>query len=119
MLEIFLILRRRPLEHQLLFIRRAGIVCVTVGINIGVVGHADQNAIIQRQNHARQDEVVDEHRVPIVMPVAVRALPHGDAADRVFFVMGVQIEHVAAHLGNIHAAVPVPGETYRRNQVRL
>ena len=74
-------------------------------VRIGFVGEDD--AILEWQHHARQNQLVGKYRSLVVDTVALRALEAQDSADAVVRAVAVGIEHVARELDHVHSAVAV------------
>ena len=84
------------------------------------VGFARQDdAILERQDHAGRDEAIDEHRALVVAAVTLGVLPSADPADRLVLAAGVGVHHVADHLADVHASVAVELDERRADHVRL
>src|SRR6266498_5541675 len=78
-----------------------------------------EDALVERQDHAREKEVVCKHRVTIEIAVPLAAFVHTDAAGRFGLMPGVDIEHVAAFFGDVQAAVAVESHRGRADDVRF
>ena len=74
---------RAALVKKLLLIRHPVTIGIAVGVQIERVRLADNQAVIQRQQNARQQQLIDEHRVLVELPVAVGVHVLGHAADLV------------------------------------
>ena len=84
------------------------------------VGFARQDdAVLERQDHARRDEAIDEDCALVVAAVTLGALPSADPADRLVLAAGVGVHHVADHLADIHASVAIELDERRADHVRL
>lgn len=93
-------------KPQLHFVRHAVAIHVAVKVEIVAVGLADQDAIVERQDHARQHELFDEDAVPVENTVALARPVHRDAAAGGVLVGAVEIEHEGAHLRDEHPPMP-------------
>ncbi len=85
---------------------------VTVGVSPldHVVGLrlVDEDAVlVERQDHARQDELVDEGRVRVVVAVAGGALPAADHAGRCVLPLAGAVGHIGPQLRDVHPPVAV------------
>ena len=80
---------------------------------------ADQHALVEHLQRARQDQPIDEHRLLVHPAVAIGVLEHADAAERRALVGRGEILHVAEHLDHPHAAVGVPVDRDRVLHHRL
>ena len=115
------------LEKQLFFVRLAVAVRVHVGVEVERIGFADDNLILGgRQQHARQNEPIDEDSVLVVITIAVGVFKQHHATRGITLVLAVDILHVRVHLHNIEATVGVPLDNHRlvddrltRNQIQL
>ena len=86
---------------------------VTVDEDVLGVGLIDENAVVEREHHARQDELVAVDQVLVEAAVTLSALMAGNDADGVVFILTVDFLHVGAELGDIHPAVAVEGDVHR------
>ncbi len=86
---------------------------------VGVGLAREDDAVLQRQDHARRHELVDEDGPLVVPSIALRAFPAADAADRLVLAAGGGVHHVADHLADIHAAVAIELDERRADDVRL
>ena len=84
-------------------------------VGVGFAGQDD--AVLERQHHARRDHLVDEHRLLVVVAVALGALPAADPADRIVLARGIGVHHVADHFDDVHAAVAVELDDHRADDV--
>ena len=71
------------------------------------VRDAHEHAIIERQDHARQHDVVEIDAVLVEDAVALGASCRRDAAHGVELIVAVDVLHVGAHLHDIHAAIAI------------
>jgi hypothetical protein len=96
-------------------------IAIAVAIDVEVVGIrlADDDAVIERQHDARKQQVVREHRVFIEHTIAVRVFVTRDAAHRLLLTRGVKVDHVRAHLGDVHPPVAIERNHHRLGDVRL
>ena len=94
-------------------------ILVLVGDELAGVGLGDHHAIIQRQHHARQHEVVDIGGRLVIDAIALGIGQHRDARFRLILALGIRIGHVGAHLAHQHAAIAIPGEADRIDDHRL
>ena len=105
---------------RLLFVRDA--VAIRVGVDEEIVrvclAH-DDAPLVQRHEHPRQHELVDENRVLVIHAVAFRRPVQGDAADLVELVLAIDVLHVAAQLGDKHPPVAIERDHARLLDVRL
>jgi hypothetical protein len=85
-------------------------------IRVRLVG---DDALVERQDHAREEQVVGEDGVAIVDAVFLRALVHADAACRFVLPAGVDVEHIAAELGDVEPAVSVERHHCRADDRRI
>ena len=97
---------------------------VAVGVGqldeiVGVGFAREDDAVLERQDHARRHEVVGEHGVLVVAAVAFRALPPADAADRIVLAAGRGVHHVADELADVHPSVAVELDEGRADHVGL
>ena len=98
-------------REQLLLVGDA----VVVGVGelphlVGVRLHRQHRVGAERHDEAREDQLVDEDAVRLVLAVVVAVLVHRDAADRIELAGGVGVLHVAAQLEHEHPAVAVEGD---------
>ena len=97
-------------EPGLLGIGDAVAVGVTVDEDVEGVGLVDEHAVVERQDHARQDHLVAEEDVLVELAVALGAFVPRDDADGVVLVLAIDVLHVGAELGDVHPAVTVEGQ---------
>ena len=83
-----------------------------------VVGNVE-HAAGDRGDSARQDQLVHKHRGLVEAPVAIGVFEPRDARDRLAFAGAVDVDHVAAHLDDVGAAVLVEREGDRILDHRL
>ena len=103
-----------PRIEDLLLVRHAVVVRVPVADDIVRVGLVDEDAVVvERDDHAREHDLVDEDGVLVVHAVASGALPARDAVGR--FVLGrrIRVAHVTPELRDVHPTVAVPFEDRR------
>ena len=101
------------LEPELLGVGDALPLGVAVDEDVLRIGLVDEDAIVEGEHHARQDELVAVDDVLVEATVALRAFVAGDHADGVMLVLAVDVLHVGAEFGDIHAAVAVEGDVDR------
>ena len=65
---------------------------------------ADEHALIEHLERARQHQLVGEHRALVHHAVAVRVFEDGDVVDRLARIRAVRLRHEARHLEHPHAA---------------
>jgi len=106
-------------HDEYLRVRHAVAVRVAVNVQILRVCFTDQQSVRQRQNHARQHELVDEHGVLVELAVALGGIMHRHAAQRRVLVLPVDLLHVGPHLGHEQPAVPVERAHDRLLDVRV
>ena len=94
--------------EQLLLVRH------TVAVGVGVLPHllrvrllGEQRVGAERQEKAREDQVVDKHRVLVVLAVVIGINVERDAAIRIVFARRVCILHVAAVFEHEHARIAI------------
>ena len=92
---------------------------VAVFEKVAAIGLLHEQTIAQRQQHAREQQPVDEDRVAVKNPVVFRRPMHRDAAGGSLLVGGVDVAHVGAHLCDKHAAVAVENRDGGRADLRL
>ena len=102
-----------------LFVRFSVTVGVAVGPQIQRVGDVNHHAIVEGQHHARQEDVVDEDAVLVVLAITVGILVTRYPAPRFLFTGGVGSLHVGAHLHHVEHSVPVPRAGHRFLDVGL
>ena len=68
----------------------------------------DEDATLEHLQGARQHETVEEDRLLVHLPVAVRVLKHDDAPARLTFVRRFQVGHVPEQLDDPHPAPRIP-----------
>ena len=110
---------RAALIHWLLFIAHTVAVGVLVEIDVVRVGLADQHAIGQRQQQARQLQLVGKDAMHVVLAIALARPMHGHAARAHQLVRAVDVAHVAAHLRDEEPAVAIKSDANRLRDVRL
>ena len=106
-------------EPQRFLVGDAVTILVTVDVKIIGVRLADDDAVIERQHDAREQQLVREHGVLVVDAVAVGVLMPRDAAERLLLAFRVRVLHVGAHLGHVHAAIAVEGHHHGLGDVGL
>ncbi len=89
---------------------------VAVGILVSPdvlhVGHAHQQLVAHRQNHAGQHQTVDVDGGFVHFAVAVGIFqPLNPAGGRVL-ARGAGVLHVGIHLGDVQSAVAIPGQRH-------
>ena len=98
----------RACVEELFLVRDAVTVRVGVAVHVAAVRlQHEEHAILKRVRHARQHEVVDEHRVLVVQAVTVCIFVAGDAADRLARCRALRVLHVGPHLEDVHPPVSV------------
>jgi len=85
-------------------------------VRIGLIG---EHALVERQQHARQDQFVLEDPVDVVVAITLAALVHTDDVFRCMLIRAIRVGHVRAHLSDVHPAVAVPCHCDRIDDVRL
>ena len=103
-------------EPRLLGVGDAVAIGVAVDEDIKGVGLVDEHAVVERQDHARQDHLVAEEDVLVELAIALGALVTRDDADRVVLILSVDVLHVRAQLGDVHATVAIEGQVRRLAQ---
>ncbi len=99
---------RTALPPELLFVRHAVAVAVSVNVEVECVGFANDDApVIERQNHSWQQKFVGEDRVFIENAVALRRPVQRDAADGCELILAIDVLHVRAHLRDEHAPISI------------
>ena len=83
------------------------------------VGDVDQHAIIKRQDHARDEEVIEIDAVLVEHAIALGALVQRDATLRLVLASAVDVLHVGAHFHDIHPTIAIKGEGHRLHDRRL
>ena len=71
-----------------------------------------EDALVERQHHARDEQVVGKDGVSIELAVAPGALVHADSTRRLVLTAGIDVEHVAPELRDVES--PVTVERHRR-----
>ena len=95
-------------EEDLFLVGDAVAIRVGEEVEIVVVGDVHEDPVlVERQHVARRRDVVDEHGMLVEDAVALGALPAADPVALVELTGGIAIEHVGAHLADVHAAVAV------------
>ena len=110
---------RAAVEPQGFLVRYAVAIAVAVDVEVVGVRLADDDAVIERQHDAREEQFVGEHGVPVVDAVAVGILMARHAAERLLFAGAVGVQHVGAHLGDVHPAVAIEGDHHRLGDLGL
>ena len=110
---------RSALIHGLLFIAHAIAVRVFVEIDVVRVGLADQHAIGEWQQQARQLQLVRKDAMHVVLAIALARPVHGHAARAHQFVRAIDVLHVAAHLRDVEPAIAIKSDANRLRDVRL
>ena len=110
---------RPALIHRLLFIAHAVAVRVLVEIDVVRVRLADQHAIGQRQQQARQLQLIGKDAMHVVFAIALARPMHRHAACAHQLVRAVDVAHVAAHLRDIEPAIAIKRDANRLRDVRL
>ena len=103
-------------EPRLLGVGDTIAIGVAVDEDIEGVGLVDEHAVVERQDHARQDHLVAEEDVLVELAIALGALVTRDDADRVVLILAVDVLHVRAQLGDVHATVAIEGQVRRLAQ---
>ena len=107
-------------EKRLLFIRHAVAVRVRVGEQIIRVRLAHDDApFVQRHEHPRQHQPVDENAVPVIHAVAFRRPMQRDAARFGQLILAVDLLHVAAKFRHENPPVAIKRRDHRLLDVRL
>ena len=104
---------RPALIHGLLLIAHAVGVGVFVEIDVVRVGLADQHAIGEWQQQARQLQLVRKDAMHVVLAIALARPMHGHAARAHQFVRAIDVLHVAAHLRDVEPAIAIEGQANR------
>ena len=84
---------------------------VAVGVEVEGVGLADEDAVVERLDHPREDELVDEDGAGLVGAVVVGVFEEDDTGGGIVLVFAVDVLHVGVHLGDVEVAVAVPGDS--------
>ena len=108
-----------PREEHLPLVGDAVAVRVRVQDEVVRVRLVDEDPLVERQEHPRQQQVIDEDRVPVEHAVVLRALVHAHAADRIELAGGIGVAHERPHLGDVHPPVGVEGQRGRTDHVRV
>ena len=64
--------------------------------------------LVDREDHPREQDVIDEHGMPVVDAVSLGAFPAADPARRLVLRCRIGVAHVAPEFRHVHAAVAVP-----------
>ena len=94
-------------EKEFSLIRNAISVDIPIRVEIGRVALADDDAIVERQDDPRQEQVIHEDTVPVHPAVAVGVFVQRDTTGPVELAGRVHILHVSPELGDVHPAVAV------------
>ena len=92
---------------------------VAVGPEIERVGHSDHDAVVEREDHAGEEKIVDEYGVLVVNAIAVGIFVTGDAGFRLLFTGGVGVLHVGEHFDDVESAISIPGHRDGLIDVRI
>ena len=111
-LEMLRIVPAQPVvgESRLLV---AGAIAIGVAAKDQIGRNADQHALGQHRDRARQYQAVEEDIAPVHRAVAVLVLQHHDASDRGVLALARDVRHEAAHLDDVEAALVVPIHRHR------
>ena len=87
----------------------AVVVGIAVPDDVVRVRFVGENAVVvEREDHPREQHVIDEHGMPVVDAVSLGAFPTADPARRLVLTRRIGVAHVAPELRHVHAAVAVP-----------
>ena len=100
------------LVPELLLIRDPISVVIRIGPEIKRVGLANDDLLLERQDHSRQDELVDKDRMLIHPAIPIGVLHADNPRDRAELVAAIDFLHIGPHLCDVHAAVAVPGHRH-------
>ena len=101
------------------FIGDSVLIGVTVSPEVESVGHTDHDTVVQRQDHAREKQIVDEDRVLVINAISIGVLVTRDAGLWSLLAGGVRVLHVGAHFNNVKCAVSIPSHGDRFVDVRV
>lgn len=101
---------RAAFVERLLFIGHAVAIRVAMDGDVVGIGETHEHAVVERLNHAGEEEVVEEDGVAVERAVVLRGLVARDAAGRRVFTGAVDVLHVGAHLDDVEAAVAIEGD---------
>jgi hypothetical protein len=86
---------------------------ITIGIAVGPevegVGDADHDAVVEGEDHAGEEEVIDEDGVLVVDAVARGVFVAGDPGGGFLLALGIGVLHVGSHFDDVEGSVSVPG----------
>ena len=100
------------LVPELLLIRDPISVMIRIGPEIKRVGLANDDLLLQRQDHSRQDKLIDKDRMLIHPAIPIGVLHADNPRDRAKLVAAIDFLHIGPHLRDVHASVAVPGQRH-------
>ena len=95
---------------ELLAVRHAVALGVAIDEDVHGVGLINEHAVVEGQDHARQEHLVAVDNVLVEITVTLGALVARDDADRIVLIVAINVLHVSAQFGDVHAAVTVEGQ---------
>jgi PKD repeat protein len=110
---------RAALEDFHLFVGNAIAGGVAVSPQVEGVGDADHDAVVEWQDHARQQKIIDENAVLVINAVAIGVLMAGHAALRLLLAIRVGGLHVGAHFHHVEDAIAIEGTSHRLGDIRV
>lgn len=98
---------------EFLLIRHA--VAIGIAMEMQVVGIRlrHEQGTVERQDHARQHEPVDEDAVPVKNAVALAGPKHRDATVFLPLTGALEVVHEGPHLRHEHPSIPIEGNDDR------
>ena len=82
---------------------------VAVGPEVEGVRDADHDAVVEREDHAGKEDVVDEDGVFVVDAIVIGVFMAGDSRLGSLFSGGVGVLHVGSHFDDVEGAIAIPG----------
>ena len=108
-----------PLEDFDFFVRDAVPVRIAVVPEVKCVGDSDHDPVVQRQNHAGKEQIVDKHGALVISSVTIGVLMARDPAFRFLFTGGIRGLHISPHFHDVQYAVSIPGHGDRFLDMRF
>ena len=110
---------RFPLEDFDFFVRDAVPVRIAVVPEVKCVGDSDHDPVVQRQDHAGKEQIVDKHGALVISSVTIGVLMARDPAFRFLFTGGIRGLHISPHFHGVQYAVSIPGHGDRFLDMRF